>query len=86
MCSSDLASTGGRTALKKLQTYLGVNYEPHGVLFDRHLMTKILSPSAMYIRDWMHTYASNGVAGTHVALVVNKLGTVGCGIEVVQDR
>lgn len=46
-------------------------------------MTNILDPCRNYIRDWMHTFVSGGVAGTHLAKICGALHDIGIGIEIV---
>jgi len=67
-----------------VQTRTGVVYYPTGILFDHHLSENVLRPTTNYIRDWMHTLCSNGVAGTHIALVCQALAAIGCDIEIVR--
>ena len=74
------AAKGTKGSLKKLQTDIGVNYCPPGILFDDHLMHNVISVPHNYIRDTMHTLTSNGVAGTHLALMCQNLGEVGCSL------
>ena len=78
------AAKGPKGPLKKLQTDTGVNYCPTGILFDDHLMHNVISVPHNYIRDSMHTLTSNGVAGTHLALMCQKLGEVGCSLEIIR--
>ena len=47
-------------------------------------MGNILKPTQNYVRDWMHTLVSNGVAGSHLAQLCAALSTVGCTTEIVQ--
>ncbi len=73
----------GKTKRETLEKDLGINYAPTGLLWDHHLMTNILDPCRNYIRDWMHTFVSNGVAGTHLSMICGALNDVGIGIEIV---
>ena len=69
--------------LKTRQTKLALNFNPRGLLFNDDTRTRILTIDTLYIRDHMHTLTSNGVAGTHLALVVQALDTlvgVQCGV------
>ena len=77
----EAAEHGGN--VKRMQTLLGINYSPNGLLFCAAL-TAVLSPANNYIRDWMHTLVSNGVAGTHLALICQALVGVGCAMGVLQ--
>ncbi len=75
----------GNAERAKLKTNTGYNYLPTGMLFDIWLMANILSPGPNYLRDWMHTLVSNGVAGTHLALVCGALAAIGIKVHVVQQ-
>ena len=68
----------------KMSTNLGVNYCPQGILFNSFLMSCILNPVRNYIRDWMHTYVSNGVAGTHLSLLIGALHSIGITIDIIR--
>ncbi len=52
-----------KTNFQKLQTQLGFNYSPHGLLLDVSLRG-IYKPAEHMIRDWMHTVVSDGIANT----------------------
>jgi hypothetical protein len=67
-----------------IQTKTGVNFNPSGILFSAYLMASIVSMPAAYIRDWMHTLVSNGVAGSHLSAICSALESIGIGIEIVQ--
>ena len=80
----EAAASGNNKMLKQTQTALGCNYIEKGLLFDPTLRS-VLSPVSNYIRDWMHTLCSNGVAGTHLALICQKLADdVGCPLEALR--
>lgn len=68
---------------KRLQTASGFNFVPTGLLFCVALATIIDVPS-IYLRDWMHTFASNGVAGTHLSLVCQALAAAGVCTQVLR--
>ena len=74
----------GNTRRQDMQTKSGINYNSDGLLFDAYLMRNILKPTQNYVRDWMHTLVSNGVAGSHLAQLCAALSTVGCTMEIVQ--
>ena len=57
---------------KKLQIETGVNYNPFGLLGDPSLRT-VIKPVDHYIRDWQHTYCSNGVASSHLAAALHAI-------------
>ena len=79
------ASIGPTSALKALETKTGVNYTVGGVLFDDHLARNVMRRGWFhYIRDWMHTLVSNGVAGSHLALMCQALIHVGCSLEIIR--
>lgn len=73
-----------QTMRTEMQVKLGINYVPTGLLFDKWLMDNIVDLPSNYIRDWMHTFVSNGVAGSHLALLCGELANVGIGIHVLQ--
>ena len=73
----------GKTKREQLEKDFGINYVPTGLLWEHHLMTNILDPCRNYIRDWMHTFVSGGVAGTHLAKICGALHDIGIGIEIV---
>jgi hypothetical protein len=70
--------------VKEVETRTGIVHYPTGILFDHHLSEKVLHPTTNYIRDWMHTLCSNGVAGTHIALVCQALADVGVDVGIVR--
>jgi hypothetical protein len=49
-----------------LEMLYGINYNERSPLFTRELRN-ILKPKTHYNRDWQHTLASSGVAGTQLA-------------------
>ncbi len=51
---------------EQLETDFGVNYNPDGLIGHPALKT-VIKPVSHYIRDWQHTYCSNGVASAHLA-------------------
>ena len=62
-----------------------MNYTAGGLLFDGHLTSNVMRRGwSHYIRDWMHTLVSNGVAGTHLALMCQALIAVGCSLEIIR--
>jgi hypothetical protein len=69
---------------QQVATRVGINYAPRGLLFCHDTRTRIMKPLTNYIRDWMHTLMSNGVAGTQLALLCQALLSVGCGLSVVR--
>lgn len=67
----------------KNQTKTGINFGPTGLLFCSYLMSFILNPCRNYVRDWMHTLVSNGVAGTHLACVCQALDANGIPLTII---
>jgi len=68
----------------RLQTSTGIKFCPTGLLFCSYLMSFILNPCKNYVRDWMHTLVSNGVAGTHLACICQALDAAGIPLNIVQ--
>ena len=56
------------TDFDTLQQHYGLHYAPAGMLFDPSLRD-VVKPVDHYLRDWMHTLMSQGVAGTELALL-----------------
>ena len=82
----ELAHARGPTVLKRLQQHCGMNYNPHGLLFDKDLRERqILKPIDNQIRDWMHTLVSGGVANTHIGLLLHVLDANGVSVDQVGD-
>ena len=79
-----LSAAPTKTIRKQLETDFGVHLAPRGILFCSSLMANVMHPVRNYLRDWMHTLVSNGVAGTHLALLCQAIKGVGCDIEVVR--
>ena len=78
---SDAGTIGER---KRVQTATGMNYTPTGIFFNAYLMQHVLDPTSNYVRDWMHTFVSNGVAGTHIACVCVALEEANIPIAALQ--
>ena len=57
---------------QELEQLLGLNYDPDSLLFEDSLR-HIVKPVDHCLRDWMHTFVSNGVAGTETARLLRKL-------------
>ena len=60
-------------ALKDLEYKCGINYNEDSFLFCRTLRGTVIQPVDNYFRDWQHTLASSGVAGTEIACVLTVL-------------
>jgi len=79
-----ISSAATKTARETLEKSFGINYCPGGLLFDAYLFNNVLDPINNYLRDPMHTLSSNGVAGTHIALVVQELQGQGVSLDIIQ--
>ena len=77
---STAPSAGERDAIEKR---FGINWVPTGVLFSS-LMFSVIDPERCYLRDWMHTLVSNGVAGAEIALMVQALSVYYIGTSILQ--
>ena len=64
----------GKTAFDKLQTALGFNHAPAGLLLHPSLGPKLLG-TVMF--DWMHIFLVHGVANTECGLLLGTLSTAG---------
>ena len=65
-----------KTKFEALQQALGLNWEPHGLLFDDSLRP-IVRPIDNCLRDWFHMLLSGGMAGTEIALLLQCLADEG---------
>ena len=65
-----------KTKFEALQQALGLNWEPHGLLFDDSLRP-IVRPIDNCLRDWFHMLLSGGMAGTEIALLPQCLADEG---------
>ena len=79
-----LRQASTKTERNSIETKTGVNFNPFGILFDLYLMSSVITMPSAYIRDWMHTLVSNGVAGTHLAAICAALAAIGISIDIVQ--
>ena len=55
----------------------GMNYQPHGLLFDDSLHTSprpILKPASQFMHDWMHLMCVGGVCQTTIYLFLEGAG------------
>ena len=69
---------------EKLSKDFGINYNPDGLLYDKFLLRNVMDPLSNYIRDWMHTVASQGVAGTELSFLIQALVDEGVSLEIVR--
>ena len=67
-----------RSRIAKAEQMLGLLADPDSILFDDRCRS-IIRPIDHYIRDWMHTLVSHGVAGTQTALLLAALKRSGIG-------
>ena len=67
-----------------LETYLGIKYEPDGLLGCAHIRTFYLPVDHM-IRDWQHTIVGGGVANVEIARALAALKKHGIQPTLVQD-
>ena len=79
-----LETAGNKTQLKNYEQTFGMNYDPHGLLWDDYLFTTVLDIPRCYLRDPMHTMMSKGVCGTEIILIIRKLNSLNIKIEAVQ--
>ena len=68
--------------LQELETRLGFNYAPHGVLQDDYLRP-IADPTQHLMYDTMHIYYVNGIFGNHVGRLVEALKPFGVTYETI---
>ncbi len=64
----------GAPKIDKLQTEIGFNHEPLGILSNKGLRAKY-SPTKHQLTDWMHTFCQDGVASAEVVLLLERLST-----------
>ena len=68
----------------KLETQLGVKYDPDGLLGDLHLRS-FYKPVDHTLRDWLHTLVSGGVCNVECAAVINALQRHGIALGVLAE-
>ena len=62
------------TYRQKMETQFGLHYIPTGLQHcDLVFPSGPFNPLKAYLRDWMHVFVSNGVAGTTIAKIVQRL-------------
>ena len=79
-----LSEAPTKTDREALENAFGINFAPDGLLRNTYLMTHVLDPVNNYLRDPMHTLSSHGVAGTHIALLVQTLKHYGVKLDIAQ--
>jgi hypothetical protein len=72
------------TRRRTVEKAVGILYVPTGLLFNAHLMDRVVDPCTNYLRDWMHTLLSGGVASIELGLVCAALNKVGIDIDIVR--
>ena len=67
-----LAAANQTTELHRLEQLYGVKYHVDSIVFDKSLRRRnFYRPLDHYVRDWMHVMCSNGVANTHIGLLLH---------------
>ena len=61
----------------------GINYAPHGVLFDAELR-ELIPPQSTNREDAMHVFFSNGIAGKEVSFFLRALMGVGVYFPIIK--
>lgn len=59
---------------QELQTRLGWNYEPAGLMFSERWRT-LVSPPSVCTFDWMHIFFVNGIFNAHAGLLLREMRT-----------
>ena len=62
----------GATQLSALETEVGFNHEPRGILADKAMRIKY-NPTKHQLADWMHTFCQDGVASSEIAALLSCL-------------
>jgi len=76
------AKPTSKYAQDKWRAATGINFCQTGILFCTYLMANVVNPCIHYVRDWMHTYCSNGVAGTHISMVIQAMAELDIDIDI----
>ena len=66
------ATSGTQAQLALLEQSSGVNYEPTGVLFDRHCRS-FVKPATGFLRDWMHVLLVGGLFNIEIQQILGLL-------------
>lgn len=72
-----LNSGGAKTKLQQMQKVFGLNFSPHGILFDKPLRTYI-RPASCITFDSMHALVSNGIVEVETGHLLGQLRNIGC--------
>jgi hypothetical protein len=76
-----VARTMTKTRFSELEQSVGLNYNPHGILYDAALRPH-LRPLEIGTYDWVHTVFQGGVFSVEAQLFLTEIATIG--IERVQ--
>ena len=68
----------------RLEQYLGIKYDEHCLMHDRHIRT-FYKPVDHMIRDWQHTIVGGGVANVECGRFLHALGLHGIAINTVAE-
>ena len=71
-------------SIKDLEKQHGLKYNAQGLLFNMPLRD-VHHPIDHYIRDWMHTLVSGGVANVETGHLVNALKSIGIPATLLQE-
>ena len=66
--------TASKAAFKRMQQFMGFNYNEDGALLCQELDLK---PASSLMWDWMHTYVSCGIWNAEVGLLLSQLRAAG---------
>ena len=78
-----LVTSGARVKdVDRLQKITGLNYERNAFVFDND--TLMIMPPSKILFDSMHTFYSNGITASELALYVHRLATCNISLEALQ--
>ena len=82
------AAAGRTKELGRLEQSFGIKFNDATIMFDRSLRFRgIYRPLDHYLRDWMHVICNNGVANTHIGLLLHVLkDNVGLTPDIISDN
>ena len=69
------AVRAGGVNLQRLQTSLGFDHDPHGLMADVSLRD-MYKPSTHHLRDWMHTFVQDGLCNSEMYGIVTRMATL----------
>ena len=67
-----IGPTCNASALDRLTTEIGYNYQPHGLLMDVGFRG-MYSPTRHHHKDWMHTIVSDGVGNWETGMLLQRM-------------